>query len=130
MESYPSNRITTMKKTNNLIALLIMLTGSALSGIYGPWYAPSIFIFLASALLALPSKKGLSIGGVSLGLVYFLISLYQFTQDETNLLSKIGVVMGGLSPIALIVLSTVIGMITGMLSGWVGSSLAESLKKS
>ena len=118
-----------MKEKKTITALIIMIAATILSGFYGPWYAPSLVIILVSALTGLSEKSGLALGGFSLGMVFLVLSSYQYALDESNVLEKIGVVIGGASPIALILISSLIGMITGMLSGWLGSSLAVYLKK-
>jgi MFS family permease len=116
-------------KNKSLISFLIMLVGSFLSGYFGPWWAPAVFIVLAAALSGLTAKQALGNGALSLGIVYLFMASWMNTMDQADIIGKTGMLMGGLSPILMIVVTTLIGAVTGLLSGWLGSALGKLLTK-
>lgn len=116
-----------MKRT--LLIYMTFIAGTWLSGFYGSWWAPAGFIVLTAALMKLSPRIALVAGALSLGLVYLGMAWWMNTQDASGLIEKTGAMMGGLTPGAMIAVTTVIGVITGLLSGWLGSSLYGLLSK-
>ena len=116
-------------KNNSAVAFLVMLIGSFLSGYYGPWWAPAVFLIIATAIMRLNAKKAVIIGACSLGLSFLGMSVWMSTLDQSDLIDKTGALLGGLSPVVMIAVTTIIGFVTGLLSGWLGSSLGGVLKK-
>jgi hypothetical protein len=116
-------------KNKSLISFLIMLVGSFLSGYFGPWWAPAVFIVLAAALSGLTAKQSGGNGALSLGIVYLFMASWMNTMDQAGIIGKTGFLLGGLSPILMIVVTTLIGAVTGLLSGWLGSALGKLLTK-
>jgi hypothetical protein len=100
-----------------------MLAGVILSGYFGPWWAPAVFVVLLSGLMQMTAKKAIMAGGISIGFVYLVMSIWMRSMDKSDIIGKTGMLMGGLSPGAMLVVTTLIGMITGVLAGWVGSVL-------
>lgn len=115
-------------KHKTIVLILVMLTGTFLSGYYGPWWAPAGFIVMCSALMGLSSKQAIGIGGGTLGVVFLVMSVLMSSKDETGLLHKTGSLLGGLSPGMLVALTSVLGGLTGVFSGWLGSALGMILR--
>jgi hypothetical protein len=116
-------------KNNSAIAFIVMLVGSFLSGYYGPWWAPAVFIVIGIAIVGLHTKKAMIIGACSLGFAFFGMSVWMKSLDHSHLIEKTGGLLGGLSPVMMIVATTIIGLVTGLLSGYLGSALGGVLKK-
>lgn len=112
-----------------IIAILFCLVGSFLAGIYGPWWAPAVFIILLCALMGLTVKQSTLTGSISLGLVYLSMTLWMSRMDQAAIIEKTGLLLGGLSPAIMIAVTTVIGFITGLLSGWLGSVIGGVVSK-
>ena len=118
-----------MTHQNAWVLFFILLSGEFLSGYFGPWYAPAIFIIAVTLLLKPSVKQAMLLGGVSLALVYLAMSLFQFSKDDMGIVFRTGHLMGGLSPVGMFFISTLTGGITGALSGWIGSTFRDVLKK-
>ncbi len=112
-----------------IIVLIILLFGTFVSGLYGPWWAPSVFILAVSALLNLSVKQAMLTGALSLGLVFLGMTLFLHAGDEAEIISKTGNLLGGLSSGGMIGVTTFLGIMTGMLSGWIGSLLGDFFNK-
>ncbi len=129
MEAGQTNQYNTTMKNKTVIAFIVMLMGSWLSGYYGPWWAPAVFIVISTAVLGLTTKNAILIGGFALGLTFLAMSIWMSSLDQSHLIEKTGTLLGGLSPVAMIVLTSILGFVTGLLSGWLGSALGGVLKK-
>mgnify|MGYP003461421302 FL=1 len=129
MEACQTNQHHTAMKNKTPIAIIFCLVGSLLAGIYGPWWAPAVFIILLCALMGLTVKQSILTGSISLGVVYLGMALWMSNQDEAEIIQKTGMLLGGLSPVMMIVVTTLIGCITGLLSGWLGSVIGSTVSK-
>lgn len=129
MDTSQTNQYNASMKNNSAVAFLVMLIGSFLSGYYGPWWAPAVFLIIATAIMRLNAKKAVIIGACSLGLSFLGMSVWMSTLDQSDLIDKTGALLGGLSPVVMIAVTTIIGFVTGLLSGWLGSALGGVLKK-
>ncbi len=118
-----------MMKQKAWIVLITLVVGEFLCGVFGPWYAPAIFIIAISLLMKPSVKMAMLLGAVSLALVYLAMSLFQLHKDEMNIVYRTGHLMGGLSSFGMLMISTLIGAVTGVLSGWIGSTFREVFKK-
>lgn len=127
MGTCQTNQDHSAMKNKALISFLIMLVGSFLSGYFGPWWAPAVFIVIAMALSGLAVKQAMGIGSLALGLVYLFMASWMNTFDQAEIIRKTGLLLGGLSPLMMIVVTTFVGAITGWLSGWLGSALGTML---
>lgn len=116
-------------KNKSLISFLIMLVGSFLSGYFGPWWAPAVFVVITVALSGLSAGQAIQTGALSLGLVYLFMAAWMNTLDQAEIIRKTGLLLGGLSPLLMIVVATLIGTVTGLLSGWLGSALGTMVIK-
>ncbi len=115
--------------SKNIIVLTLFIIGSFLSGYFGPWWAPAAYLVLVSALLKLSVRQAMVAGGISLGVVYLGESILMNSMDEADMISKTGLLLGGLSPAMMIMVTTLIGGMTGLLSGWIGSVIGNLTNK-
>lgn len=116
-------------KNTTIIAFIVMLMGSFVSGYFGPWWAPATFIVITSALMGLTVKQSIIISSVALSLVYLGMSIWMSTRDQAGIIEKSGILLGGLSPIVMIIVTTFTGSLTGLFSGWLGWALGRIFKK-
>ena len=117
-------------KTRPIIAFVILCLGIVLCGLYGPWYAPAAFVLLGSALMTLRMKHAIWLGLISSLLIYAVMALILLNRDDAEIISKTGNLLGGLSPIMVVVITAVIGGVTGLLAGWTGSAIGQLLRNS
>ena len=115
--------------TKTVTAFVIILIGSFVSGYFGPWWAPAAFVVLLAGLMQMTPKKAILAGGLSVGVVYLIMAAWMNSMDKADIIGKTGMLMGGLSSVAMIVVTTLIGVITGVLAGWVGSGIGGMLGK-
>ena len=116
-------------KNKTVIAIILFIAGSFLSGYFGPWWAPAAFILLGAALMGLSVSQAILSGSISLSLVYLGMAIWMSRMDKADIIQKTGELMGGLSPVMMILVTTIVGAITGLLSGWLGSALGYLLPK-
>ena len=112
-----------------ILTYIAMLAGVSLSGYFGPWWAPAAFVVLLAALMQMTPKKAIMAGGISVSIVYLFMAVWMNNMDKADIIGKTGMLMGGLSSVAMIVVTTLIGLITGVLAGWVGSGIGGMLGK-
>jgi hypothetical protein len=129
MDTCQTNQYYTAMKNKTGIALILCLIGSLVSGLYGPWWAPAVFILLMCALMRLTVKQSFLTGSISLCVVYLGMALWMSRMDKAAIIEKTGLLLGGLSPVMMIVVTTLIGFTTGLLSGWLGSVIGSTLSK-
>ena len=79
--------------------------------------------------MRLPIKKAMIIGASGLGLTFLIMAVWMCTLDQAHVIEKTGTLLGGLSPAAMVVITTLIGLVTGLLSGWLGSVMGGVFKK-
>ena len=129
MDTNQTNQYHASMKNKSAIAFIVMLIGSFLSGLYGPWWAPAVFVVIGMAIIKFPAKRSMIIGASAIGLTFLAMAVWMNTLDQSRLIDKTGVLLGGLSAVAMIAVTTLIGLVTGLLSGWLGSTLSGVLKK-
>jgi hypothetical protein len=129
MDSGQANQHHTAMNNTSVIAFIILLTGSFLSGFFGPWWAPAVFTLLTTILLGLNTRQAILLGSVSMGITYLLMAIWMHTSDDADILAKSGMLLGGLSPGLLMVVTVSIGGLTGLLSGWLGSTLGAVVSR-
>ena len=81
------------------------------------------------ALMRLTVKQSFLTGSISLGVVYLGMALWMSRMDKAAIIEKTGLLLGGLSPVMMIVVTTLIGFTTGLLSGWLGSVIGSVISK-
>ncbi|GEM_PF-1133602 len=129
MDAIQTNQHLTEMKNKTTVAFILCIAGSLLAGIYGPWWGPAVFIMMLCALMGLTVKQSILAGSISLGLVYLGMALWMGRQDKAEIIEKTGMLVGGMSPVMMIVVTTLIGYITGLLSGWLGSVIGGVVSK-
>lgn len=112
-------------KNNLYVRLIVIVACLVLCGYFGPWWGPAGAMVILAGLMGLTVRQGILYGGILMGLIYMTIAVWQWSKDASGLLEKTGLMLGGLSPLMLIVVTTLIGAITGLLAGWLGSVLAK-----
>jgi hypothetical protein len=113
-----------------IIAFVLLCTAVALSGWYGPWYAPAVVVVIICALLSLRTAQAIWLGLISCAFVYTLVALIMLNRDDAGIISKTGNLLGGLSPIMVILITAVTGSLTGLFAGWMGSALGKIVRHS
>jgi hypothetical protein len=78
-------------------------------------------------LLPFRPKQAIWLGLISVAVSYAVMAGWQIRQDEYNLISKTGALLGGLSSTVVLVLTVIIGLISGGLAGWLGNALGREL---
>ena len=108
-------------KNKMLFAFLLMITGVAVTGFYAPWWTAAIWVVLIATIMRVDKKQGMFAGAFGFGLVWLGMAWYMGTKDDADIISKTGILLGGLSPLLMLLVTFVIAFITGLLSGWLGS---------
>lgn len=116
-------------KNKTILTFFLFVVGSGLSGYFGPWWAPAVFILLIAALMGLHARQAILAGSISLGIVFLVMAAWMNTLDDNGIIQKTGMLLGGLSPLLMIGVTTLLGAITGGLSGWLGSALGQAAVK-
>lgn len=118
-------------KLNKPVMIIVLVIGVIITSFLFPWWAPAIWILVATALFRLKLKPALLSGGVSLGGLWLLMALFHLSKDNTGIISKTGELMGGMSSVMMILMTTFIGSVTGLLAAWLGSRISSySISKS
>ncbi len=113
-------------KTKTIISFLLMVIGITGLGFIAPWWAGALWVVLISAILRVNKKEEIFTGALAFALVWIGMARYMRLQDEADIISKTGALLGGLSPQLMMVVTMVIAFITGFLSGWLGSALGQT----
>ena len=129
MDSYQADKYYTRMNGKIIIVLTIFIVGAFLSGYVGPWWSPAAYLVLVSALLKLSVRQAMLCGSISLGVVYLSEAFIMHSMDEAGIIAKTGLLLGGLSPVMMIVMTTLIGSLTGLLAGWIGSIIGSLIFK-
>jgi MFS family permease len=127
MDTGQTNQYPSVMSQKVVISFLFMVVGSFLAGYFGPWWGPAVYIILHTALMNLTVRQGMVSGMLALSLVYLVMSIWMNQQDHADVVEKTGTVLGGLRPMALILLTVLIGCLTGLFSGWLGSAFRRYL---
>jgi hypothetical protein len=112
-------------KTKAIIAFLIMTAGVLGLGFFAPWWASAIWVVCVAALAKLNQKQATLVGGFSIVIVWIVMARYLSLNDDAEIISKTGTLLGGISHQLMFVVTLVIALITGVLSGWLGSVLGQ-----
>ena len=111
-------------KKKTFYAFLMMIAGIFLLSYFTLWWLPAIWVILIAYVMKLNIKAGMTTGGISFVLVWVAYAMYMSAQDNANIISKTGSLLGGLSQSLMVVIVLVLSLITGILSGWLGSAIA------
>jgi len=79
--------------------------------------------------MQLSVKKATMAGGISVGLVYLAMACWMNSMDKADIIGKTGMLLGGLSPAGMIIVTTLVGTVTGAFSGRLGNRVGEVVQK-
>ena len=113
---------------NSIIAALLMIFGVAVLGFFTPWWVPPFWIVFVSFIMKLDIKNALLLCALCYGLVWTGMARYMSEQDASDIISKTGVLLGGLSHQMIFVVIAIISFITGGLAGWFGNRLGAFIR--
>lgn len=117
-------------KSRLITAFIVLCVGIALSGWFGPWYAPAVFVLVCCAILVLRTGQAIWLGLTSGLLVYVVMALIMLNRDDGEIIRKTGNLLGGLSPIMMVLVTALIGGATGIVAAWMGSALGQYIRNS
>lgn len=110
-------------KIKTFQALLLMIAGIILLGLFTAWWLPPFWIILIAIMMKLDIKTGILTGGFSYALVLVATGAYMDARDNADIISKTGMLMIGYSHWMILFMLLVLSFVTGALSGWLGSAL-------
>jgi len=110
-------------KIKTFQALLLMIAGIFILGLFTAWWLPPLWVILIAMLMKLDTKTGILTGGLSYTLVLVATGAYMDARDNADIISKTGMLMIGYSHWMMLFVLLVLSFITGALSGWLGSAL-------
>ncbi len=110
-------------KTKTIISFLLMIIGITGLGFIAPWWAGAVWVVLIAAIMRTNNKQGMFIGAFAFALVWVAMARYMSFEDGSDIISKTGTLLGGLSPQLMMTVTWVLAFITGLFSGWLGSAL-------
>lgn len=117
-------------KTSLITAFIVLCLGMALTGWFGPWYAPAVFVLVCCAILVLRTGQAIWLGLAAGVFVYVAMSLIMLNQDDAEIIRKTGNLLGGLSPIMMVLVTALVGGATAMLAAWMGTALGQYIRNS
>ena len=117
-------------KTRLVTAFIVLCIGIALSGWFGPWYAPAVFVLVCCAIVVLRTGQAIWLSLAASVLVYIVMALIMLSHDDAEIIRKTGNLLGGLSPIMMILVTALIGGATGIFAAWMGSALGNYIRNS
>ncbi len=112
-----------------IITFLLLATGVVGLSFIAPWWATAIWVVMITCLTGLSVKESILSGGFVIGLVWVVMARYMSLQDDADIISKTGALLGGLSHQLMMVATLGIALITGILSGWFGSVLGHFIRQ-
>ncbi len=113
-----------------IIPILAMVIAVGAAGYFGPWWGPAASLVIFNVLLGWNSKKSALFSGLILAVLYLGISLMMYTRDEAKIIHKTGALLGGMSALAMALVTVLTGAISGALAGWTGSVLGSMIRSS
>ena len=100
-----------------------MVVGITGLGFFTPWWVAAVWVMMIAGLMRLTRNQGMFTGMIALAIVWILMARFMSLHDTGEIISKTGLLLGGLSHQLMFIVTLVIAMITGFLSGWLGSTL-------
>lgn len=113
----------------SLVPAILLCAGIIVTGFFGPWWAPAAFVVLFTAMWRLPLLQAIGLGILCMGAVYLALSIWSAMHDESGLIPKVGLLLGGAGKTVLMLITTCIGLFTGALAAWVGHALGELFRQ-
>lgn len=112
-----------------LVAFLLTALLAFIFGLYFPWWSIAIAAFIVALLVRLSSWKAFLAGFLGVFLLWTILSWWIDQANESILSTKIGVLLGiGANPVALILITGLIGGLVGGLSSLTASFLRAAEK--
>ena len=108
-----------------IISFLLMVAGVVGLGFIAPWWSGAVWVAVVATVARLNERKGILAGAFAIGIVWVGMAGYMSLQDDADIISKTGALLGGLSHQQMVMVTFLIGMITGIFSGWLGSALGH-----
>jgi hypothetical protein len=128
MESNKGDQHQSVMTKNTFIGFVLMLAGAAGLG-FTEWWITLIWIALIAGIMGLNIIESMLAGGLALLIVWTGMAIYMDMQDKAGIISKTGILFGGLSEVMMIVVTGVIALISGLLSGWSGSAAGTFVRQ-
>lgn len=110
-------------KIKTLQAVLLMIAGIFILGIFTTWWFAPFWVILVAMVMKLDIKTGILTGAFSYVVVLVATGAYMDARDNADIISKTGMLMIGYSHWMMLFMLFVLSLITGALSGWFGSAL-------
>jgi hypothetical protein len=110
-------------KKQTILAALIMMAGIFLLSYFTMWWLAVLWVVVIAYVMKLDIKAGMTAGGSAFAFVWVAFALYMNAQDSAGIISKTGVLLGGLSQWIMLAVVFLLSLITGFLSGWLGSAV-------
>ncbi|MDX1476058.1 MAG: hypothetical protein R3301_00075 [Saprospiraceae bacterium] len=115
-----------MKPLVTLLAICVLTI--LLSG-YGPWWIVALIPFVAVLLARLKPAAGFVVGLSGIFVAWAVMAGWIDSQNHSILSQRIGTLLGGLSPVLLILVTALIGGLVGGLAGLTGAYAGNEVRK-
>ena len=116
-------------RSKKTIIVFLLMTAGVVGLSFTPWWTAAIWILVIAGLTGLNVKDGILSGGFAIAIVWILMARYMSLQDTSEIISKTGALMGGISRGVMMFITFLIAFITGTLSGWLGSVLGSVVRQ-
>src|SRR5688572_28331575 len=110
-------------KLRTFRSMLLMIAGIFILGYFTSWWLPGIWVVVIAYVMKLSIMQGIITGGISFALVWLAMAFWMIGQDTAGIISKTGVLLGGLSLPLMMVVVLILALITGSLAGCLGSAI-------
>jgi len=112
-----------------ILTTLAIAAASAIVQLFLPWWSLAFVAFIIGYLSKLNGWAAFAAGLLGAGSVWFVYALWLNMGNESLLATKIGVMFGGLPPLALVMVAAVIAGLVGALASAGGRNLKTMLAK-
>ena len=112
---------------NFWIVLLVLVLACHFTSLILPWWSFAAVIGLSLFIIRFPVKKAFLLGFLTVFITWLIWSIWMYQTNATVLTPKIGALFGGLSPMPLISILSILGGLIGGFAGWAGASLRNGL---
>ena len=114
-------------KKNTIAAFILMIIGTTILGFLTPWWTPAFWIMGIAFWFNSSATAASLTGGLAFAIVWTIMAMLMTVHDDANIISKTGILLGGISLPFMFMIIIVISFITGALAGWLGSAMYSSL---
>jgi hypothetical protein len=111
-----------------ILSIFIATLASFLLAVFLPWWSIIIAPFAIGYYLSFKTLSHLGLGFISIFLLWGIQGFMAFQTNAADLVPMIGKLFKGLSPLALILLASIIGGLYGGLAQLTGHLLKKSFK--